>query len=85
MILGLVKVGLGATFTGHNFTRKKKTILGLCASVSCFPESLELPANGTITNPKVAQSYPYGLLTAFPRIPAKLTKACLQFKLKIKN
>jgi 2-desacetyl-2-hydroxyethyl bacteriochlorophyllide A dehydrogenase len=54
VIVGLVKQGLGVTLPGLDFTRKEMTIVGSRASTNCFPESLELLANGSITYPCVA-------------------------------
>jgi len=57
VIVGLVPKGTGVTFPGLDFTRKEMTILGSRASVRCFPESLELLANGSIQYPKVATKF----------------------------
>lgn len=57
VIVGLVKQGTPVTFPGLDFTRKELTILGSRASVDCFPESLELLANGSITYPRVASEF----------------------------
>lgn len=57
VIVGLVKQGVGVTFPGLDFTRKEMTILGSRASVNCFPESLQLLANGSIHYPKVATKF----------------------------
>jgi 2-desacetyl-2-hydroxyethyl bacteriochlorophyllide A dehydrogenase len=57
VIVGLVKQGVGVTFPGLDFTRKEMTILGSRASVNCFPESLELLANGSIQYPKLATEF----------------------------
>jgi 2-desacetyl-2-hydroxyethyl bacteriochlorophyllide A dehydrogenase len=54
VIVGLTKRGLGVTFPALDFTRKEMTIVGSRASANCFPESLELLANGAITYPRVA-------------------------------
>jgi L-gulonate 5-dehydrogenase len=54
VIVGLVKQGVGVTFPGLDFTRKEMTILGSRASVSCFPESLDLLASGAIKYPQIA-------------------------------
>jgi 2-desacetyl-2-hydroxyethyl bacteriochlorophyllide A dehydrogenase len=57
VIVGLVPKGTGVTFPGLDFTRKEMTVLGSRASVNCFPESLELLANGSIQYPKVATKF----------------------------
>jgi threonine dehydrogenase-like Zn-dependent dehydrogenase len=57
VILGLVKQGLTVTLPGLDFTRKEMTIVGSRASVNCFPESLELLANGSITYPHIATEF----------------------------
>jgi L-gulonate 5-dehydrogenase len=57
VIIGLVKEGLGVTFPGLDFTRKEMTVVGSRASVNCFPESLSLLADGSITYPRVATPF----------------------------
>ena len=57
VIVGLVKQGLGVTFPGLDWTRKEVTVLGSRASVNCFPESLQLLADGKITYPKLATEF----------------------------
>ena len=57
VIVGLVKQGVGVTLPGLDFTRKELTIVGSRASVNCFPEALELLANGAITYPQVATEF----------------------------
>ena len=57
VIVGLVKQGVGVTFPGLDWTRKEMTVLGSRASVNCFPESLELLANGAITYPQYATEF----------------------------
>jgi threonine dehydrogenase-like Zn-dependent dehydrogenase len=54
VILGLVKQGVTVTLPGLDFTRKEMTIVGSRASVNCFPEALQLLANGAVTYPQVA-------------------------------
>ena len=54
VILGLVKRGTMVQFPGLEFTRKEMTVVGSRASVNCFPEALQLLANGKIQYPKVA-------------------------------
>lgn len=57
VIVGLVPQGALVSFPGLDFTRKEMTILGSRASVGCFPEALELLANGSITYPDVATEF----------------------------
>lgn len=57
VIVGLVKQGVNVTLPGLDFTRKEMTIVGSRASVNCFPESLQLLAEGKIRYPKVATSF----------------------------
>jgi threonine dehydrogenase-like Zn-dependent dehydrogenase len=71
VIIGLVKEGLGVTFPGLDFTRKEMTVVGSRASVNCFPESLRLLADGSITYPRVAT--PFDLWDA-PRVFAELAE-----------
>lgn len=71
VIIGLVKEGLGVTFPGLDITRKEMTIVGSRASVNCFPESLRLLADGSITYPRVAT--PFDLWDA-PRVFAELAE-----------
>ncbi len=54
VIVGLLKQGVEVSFPGLDFTRKEMTIVGSRASVNCFPESLQLLADGKIAYPKVA-------------------------------
>ena len=57
VIVGLVKVGVGVTFPGLDYTRKEMTVLGSRASVDCFPEALDLLANGSIKSPQIASRF----------------------------
>ena len=57
VIVGLVKQGTMLELPGLDFTRKEMTIVGSRASVNCFPEALELLANGQITYPQVASEF----------------------------
>ena len=57
VIVGLVPHGVGVSFPGLDFTRKEMTILGSRASVNCFPEALELLANGSISYPRLATEF----------------------------
>lgn len=57
VIVGLVPKGKQVSFPGLDFTRKEVTLVGSRASVNCFPEALELLANGLITYPKVATEF----------------------------
>jgi L-gulonate 5-dehydrogenase len=71
VILGLVKQGVTVTLPGLDFTRKEMTIVGSRASVNCFPEALELLANGSITYPLVATEFS---LWEAPRVFADLAE-----------
>jgi L-gulonate 5-dehydrogenase len=71
VIVGLVKKGTQVSFPGLDFTRKEMTIVGSRASVNCFPESLQLLANGSVTYPRVATAFS---LWEAPRIFAELAK-----------
>jgi 2-desacetyl-2-hydroxyethyl bacteriochlorophyllide A dehydrogenase len=57
VIVGLVKDGTTVSFPGLDFTRKEMTLVGSRASVNCFPESLQLLANGAVTYPRVATEF----------------------------
>ncbi len=57
VILGLVKQGVMVSLPGLDFTRKEMTIVGSRASVNCFPEALQLLADGSITYPQVATEF----------------------------
>jgi L-gulonate 5-dehydrogenase len=57
VIVGLVKKGLEIKLPALDLTRKEMTILGSRASVDCFPEALELLANGSIRYPKFATEF----------------------------
>lgn len=81
VIVGLAKRGEGVSFPGLDFTRKELTILGSRTSVDCFPEALQLLADGHISYPRVAT--PLSLWNA-PQIfaemaqnPAKMHKGVL--------
>jgi 2-desacetyl-2-hydroxyethyl bacteriochlorophyllide A dehydrogenase len=54
VIVGLVKQGVQVSLPGLDFTRKEMTIVGSRASVNCFPEALQLLAEGKIAYPKIA-------------------------------
>jgi L-gulonate 5-dehydrogenase len=71
VIVGLVKQGQGVTFPGLDFTRKETTIVGSRASVNCFPEALELLANGSVKYPQVATEFS---LWEAPRVFAELAE-----------
>ncbi len=71
VIVGLIKRGIGVTFQGLDFTRKEMTIVGSRASVSCFPESLELLASGAVQYPKVATEF---TLSEAPRVLAQMAQ-----------
>lgn len=57
VILGLLKQGVTVSLPGLDFTRKEMTVVGSRASVNCFPEALQLLANGTVTYPQVATEF----------------------------
>jgi L-gulonate 5-dehydrogenase len=57
VIVGLGKKGQTVSLPALDFTRKEMTILGSRTSVNCFPESLELLANGNIHYPKVSTNF----------------------------
>lgn len=57
VIVGLVKKGLEVKFPGLDFTRKEMTVAGSRASVNCFPEALELLAQGKVRYPRVATEF----------------------------
>ena len=71
VIVGLAKRGEGVTLPGLDFTRKELTLLGSRTSVDCFPEALQLLADGHITYPRVAT--PLSLWDA-PRIFAQMAR-----------
>lgn len=84
VIVGLVKQGVNVSFPGLDFTRKEMTLVGSRASVNCFPEALQLLADGKIHYPQIAT--PLSLWDA-PTIfedlaehPGKLHKAVLMHK-----
>jgi 2-desacetyl-2-hydroxyethyl bacteriochlorophyllide A dehydrogenase len=81
VIVGLVKKGTMVQMPGLDFTRKEMTIVGSRASVNCFPESLQLLADGKITYPRLASEFS---LWDAPKVfgdlaqnPAKVHKAVL--------
>lgn len=57
VIVGLVKQGVGVTFPGLDLTRREMTILGSRASVNCFPEAIQLLADGRVTYPQMATEF----------------------------
>ncbi len=57
VILGLAREGDMLAFPALDWTRKEMTVLGSRASVNCFPESLQLLADGKITYPRVASEF----------------------------
>ena len=57
VIVGLVKQGVTVTLPALDFTRKEMTIVGSRASVNCFPESLQLLAEGKIHYPRLATEF----------------------------
>ncbi len=58
VILGLARQGDKVSFPALDWTRKEMTVVGSRASVNCFPESLQLLADGKITYPRVASEFP---------------------------
>jgi 2-desacetyl-2-hydroxyethyl bacteriochlorophyllide A dehydrogenase len=81
VIVGLVKQGVNVAFPGLDFTRKEMTIVGSRASVNCFPEALQLLAEGKIRYPKIATALSlWDAPTVFADLaehPGKLHKAVL--------
>lgn len=71
VIVGLVKQGVDVKFPGLDWTRKEMTVLGSRASVNCFPEALQLLANGEITYPQLATEFS---LWDAPRVFADLAE-----------
>jgi L-gulonate 5-dehydrogenase len=57
IIVGLVAKGVGVQFPGLDFTRKEMTILGSRTQKNCFPEALDLLANGKIRYPQFATQF----------------------------
>jgi len=57
VIVGLASKGAGVTFPALDLTRKEMTVVGSRASTNCFPEALELLANGSITYPRLATEW----------------------------
>ena len=81
VIVGLAPKGAGVTLPALDLTRKEMTVVGSRASTNCFPEAIELLANGSITYPRLATEWS---LWDAPRLfadlaehPAKLHKAVL--------
>ena len=58
VILGIVKRGSTVTLPALDFTRKEMTILGSRNSVGCFPEAIDLLANGKISYPALGTEVP---------------------------
>ena len=71
VIVGLGQRGQTVQMPALDFTRKEMSIYGSRASVNCFPEALDLLANGAITYPKVATEF--GMWDA-PAVFARLNK-----------
>ncbi len=71
VILGLAREGDMVAFPALDWTRKEMTVLGSRASVNCFPESLQLLADGKITYPRVASEFS---LWESPDVFARLTE-----------
>jgi threonine dehydrogenase-like Zn-dependent dehydrogenase len=57
VIVGLLKKGQMIQMPGLDFTRKEMTIHGSRASTNCFPEALQLLAEGKIHYPEVATEF----------------------------
>lgn len=57
VVLSLFKQGVRVCFPGLDLTRKEMTIVGSRASVDCFPEALQLMANGAVTYPTIATEF----------------------------
>lgn len=57
VIISLLKQGVSVSFSGLDLTRKEMTILGSRASVNCFPEALQLLADGAIHYPRIASIF----------------------------
>nr|MDQ3327785.1 zinc-binding dehydrogenase [Chloroflexota bacterium] len=57
VILGLAKQGDRVSFPALDWTRKEMTVHGSRASVDCFPEALQLLAQGKITYPRIATEF----------------------------
>lgn len=81
VIVGLVKQGVTVAFPGLDFTRKEMTVVGSRASVNCFPESLQLLADGKIRYPQVATALSLwdapAIFEDLATHPGKLHKAVL--------
>lgn len=81
VILGLLKQGMKVSLPGLDFTRKEMTIVGSRASVNCFPEALELLANGSITYPQIATEFSLwdapGVFADLVEHPGKIHKGVL--------
>lgn len=57
IVVGLIAQGIGVTLPGLDLTRKEVTILGSRASSNCFPESLNLLAQGKVSYPRLATEF----------------------------
>jgi threonine dehydrogenase-like Zn-dependent dehydrogenase len=81
VILGLARQGDKVSFPALDWTRKEMTVLGSRASVNCFPESLQLLADGKITYPRVASEFSMwdapGVFARLAREPESVHKAVL--------
>jgi threonine dehydrogenase-like Zn-dependent dehydrogenase len=81
VIVGLLKKGQMIQMPGLDFTRKEMTIHGSRASTNCFPEALNLLANGKIHYPKVATEFSLwdapGVFEAMNATPGKYHKGVL--------
>ncbi len=71
VIVGLVAKGVNVSFPGLDWTRKELTVVGSRASVNCFPESLDLLAQGKITYPRMATQFS---MWQAPEVFAKLAE-----------
>ena len=69
VILGLAAKGVEVSLPALDLTRKEMTILGSRASVDCFPQALDLLAQGRVRYPEIASQF---ALTEAPDVFARL-------------
>jgi len=81
VIVGLLKKGQMIQIPGLDLTRKEMTIHGSRASTNCFPEALQLLAEGKIRYPKVATEFSIwdapGVFEEMNAMPGKYHKGVL--------
>jgi L-gulonate 5-dehydrogenase len=81
VLLGLLPQGTEVAFDGLDVTRKEATILGSRASTGCFPEAIDLLANGGLLYPDVATVLPMWdgpeIFSNLSKDPGLLQKAVL--------